>query len=134
MKTAKKLTLVLLALSMLLCFVACADVEKTGIWESATHRSDKEFGSGAKTVYVTVKAEDQSVVFTTEGNVSDRVLMLAHDPADPTIVGFCAPDFASKIRPQIDGLTVPPIPDETGTYNLTANNNGEEKWLAWKKV
>ena len=64
MKTAKKLTLVLLALSMLLCFVACADVEKTGIWESATHRSDKEFGSGAKTVYVTVKAEDQSIVFT----------------------------------------------------------------------
>lgn len=60
----KKLTLILLALSMLLCFVACADVEKTGIWESATHRSDKAFGNGAKTVSVTVKAEDQSVVFT----------------------------------------------------------------------
>ena len=64
MKTTKKLTLILLALSMLLCFVACADVEKTGIWENATYRSDKEFGDGAKTVSVTVKAEDQSVTFT----------------------------------------------------------------------
>ena len=64
MKTAKKLTLILLALSLLLCFVACASVEKTGIWESATHRSDKEFGNGAKTVYVTVKAENQALTFT----------------------------------------------------------------------
>ena len=64
MKNVKKLTLILLALSMLFCFVACADVEKTGAWESATYRSDKEFGSGAKTVYVTVKAEEQSIVFT----------------------------------------------------------------------
>lgn len=64
MKTVSKVTLILLALSMLFCFVACAYVEKTGAWESATHRSDKEFGSGAKTVYVTVKAEEQSIVFT----------------------------------------------------------------------
>ena len=64
MKTVNKITLILLALSMLLCLVACADVEKTGIWESATHRSDKEFGSGAKVVYVTVKAEDQAITFT----------------------------------------------------------------------
>ena len=64
MKTTKKLTLILLALSMLFCFVACADVEKTGIWESATHRSDKEFGNGAKIVSVTVKAEDQALTFT----------------------------------------------------------------------
>lgn len=76
---------------------------------------------------------DNSVIYTTEGNVEDRVLMLAHDPADPTIAGFCAPDFASKIRPQIDGLTVPPIPDETGTYTLSANNNGSEKWLSWTR-
>ena len=60
----KKLTLILLALSMLFCFVACADVEKTGAWESATYLSDKEFGDGAKTVYVTVKAEEQSFTFT----------------------------------------------------------------------
>ena len=64
MKTVSKLTLILLVLSMLFCFVACADVEKFGIWESATYRSDKEFGKGEKTVSVTVKAEDQSVVFT----------------------------------------------------------------------
>ena len=64
MKTVSKVTLILLAVSILFCLVACADVEKTGAWESATYRSDKEFGSGAKTVYVTVKAEEQSVVFT----------------------------------------------------------------------
>ena len=64
MKTVSKLTLILLVLSMLFCFVACADAEKVGIWESATYRSDKEFGKGEKTVSVTVKAEDQSVVFT----------------------------------------------------------------------
>ena len=64
MKTVSKVTLILLAVSMLFCLVACADVEKTGAWESATYRSDKEFGSGAKTVYVTVKAEEQSIVFT----------------------------------------------------------------------
>lgn len=64
MKTARKLTLILLALSMLFCFVACADVEKIGIWENATYRSDKEFGKGEKTVYVEVKAEEQSITFT----------------------------------------------------------------------
>ena len=64
MKTARKITLILLALSMLFALVACAGVPKTGAWESATYRSDKEFGDGAKTVYVAVKAEDQSVTFT----------------------------------------------------------------------
>ena len=64
MKNVKKLTLILLALSMLFCFVACADVEKTGAWESATYRSDKEFGDGAKTVTVEVKAGENSVTFT----------------------------------------------------------------------
>lgn len=63
----KKLTsalLLLLALLMSVSFVACADVEKTGIWENATYTADKEFGKGAKTVTVTVTAEEQSLTFT----------------------------------------------------------------------
>ncbi len=64
MKIATRFTLLLLALVMSVSFVACADVEKTGTWENATHVSDKTFGSGAKTVQVEVKAEEQSVTFT----------------------------------------------------------------------
>ena len=64
MKTMSRLTLLLLALVMTFSFVACADVEKTGAWESATYTSDKEFGKGAKTVTVLVVAEEQTLTFT----------------------------------------------------------------------
>ena len=64
MKTAKRLTLVLLALMMTFAFVACADVEKTGAWENATYTSDKSLGEGAKTVTVKVVAEEQTLTFT----------------------------------------------------------------------
>lgn len=64
MKTMSRLTLLLLALVMTFSFVACADVEKTGAWESATYTSDKEFGKGAKTVTVLVSAEEQTLTFT----------------------------------------------------------------------
>ncbi len=39
-------------------------VNKTGVWESATYLKDMQFGEGAKTLTVTVKAENQSVTFT----------------------------------------------------------------------
>lgn len=39
-------------------------VPAEGIWASATYRSDKTFGTGAKTLVVTVSAEEKSVVFT----------------------------------------------------------------------
>lgn len=64
MKTTRRISLVLLALLLLLSFVACATVEKTGVWENATYRKDKEFGEGATTVTVKVEAEEQSVTFT----------------------------------------------------------------------
>ena len=63
MKTMSRLTLLLLALVMTF-FVACADVEMTGAWESATYTRDKEFGKGAKTVTVLVSAEEQTLTFT----------------------------------------------------------------------
>ena len=64
MKIMTRMTLLLLAILTVLTFAACADVEKTGAWASATHASDKTFGNGAKTVQVEVKAEEQSVTFT----------------------------------------------------------------------
>ena len=46
---------------------SAADTEKIaaeGVWKDALYRSDKSFGSGAKTIEVEVKADDKSVTFT----------------------------------------------------------------------
>ena len=64
MKTATRVTLLLLALLMSISFVACADVEETGVWENATYTSDKTFGKGEKTVTVKITAEEQTLTFT----------------------------------------------------------------------
>ena len=64
MKTLTKLTLVLLALLMLVALVACADVDKTGAWETATYDRNTELGEGAKTVTVKVIADEQELTFT----------------------------------------------------------------------
>lgn len=53
-----------LAILTVFALVACADVEKTGDWENATHVRDMEFGKGAKTVTVKVTAEEQTITFT----------------------------------------------------------------------
>ena len=63
----KKITSALvltLLLAALLTLVACNTVDATGLWENATYRRDMEFGSGALTVYVEVKAGEESVTFT----------------------------------------------------------------------
>lgn len=54
----------LLAILTVFALVACADVEKTGDWENATHLRDEEFGTGAKTVTLKVTAEEQTLTFT----------------------------------------------------------------------
>lgn len=64
MKTMTRVALVVLALLTVISLVACADVEKTGVWEDATYTSDKTFGNGEKTVMVEVVAEEQSITFT----------------------------------------------------------------------
>ncbi len=64
MKTMTRISLVLLALLTVISFVACADVEKTGVWENATYTADKTFGKGEKTIEVEVIAEEQSLTFT----------------------------------------------------------------------
>ena len=64
MKTATRITLLLLALVMCLSFVACADIEKTGAWQTATYDRDTKLGEGAKTVTVKVVADEQELIFT----------------------------------------------------------------------
>lgn len=63
-RTLKSSVALLLALIFVFALVSCNNVEKTGVWENATYREDTEFGKGAKTVSVEVKAEEQSVIFT----------------------------------------------------------------------
>ena len=62
--TIKKITSLALVFVLILSFVACATVDQTGVWESATYLKDTEFGTGAKTVTVEVAVEDQLVTFT----------------------------------------------------------------------
>ena len=64
MKTATRVTLLLLALLMSISFVACADVEETGVWENATYTTDKTLGKGEKTVTVKITAEEQTLTLT----------------------------------------------------------------------
>ncbi len=59
-----RVLLVLLALLMICALAACADVDKTGDWETATYVRDTEFGKGAKTVTVKVVADGQELIFT----------------------------------------------------------------------
>ena len=63
-KIIKSVTSLFLAILVVFAIVSCNTVEKTGLWENATYRKDKEFGSGAKTVAVEVAAGEESVVFT----------------------------------------------------------------------
>lgn len=54
----------ILTLVCIICLASCNTVDKTGLWENATYLKDMEFGKGAQTVVVEVKAEDQTVTFT----------------------------------------------------------------------
>lgn len=63
-RTIRSTALIILSLVFIVALVSCNSVPKTGVWENATYRTDMGFGSGAKTVVVEVKAEEQQVTFT----------------------------------------------------------------------
>ena len=68
-KTISSVTAILLAALFVFSFAACSSTPESpkvsgGIWDNATYLEDTEFGKGAKTVQVEVKAEDKSVTFT----------------------------------------------------------------------
>lgn len=52
-------------------------VPAEGVWKDAVYREDQTFGTGAKTIKVTVKAENASVTFTVKTdkeNLADALL------------------------------------------------------------
>ncbi len=64
-QTMKITTSLLLIVILLFCAVSCAEkIDAVGLWDNATYRSDKTFGTGEITVQLEVKVEDQSVTFT----------------------------------------------------------------------
>ena len=63
-KTIKLITAVCLLIAMTMLAVACTKTDTDLLWESALHQTDKEFGSGAKTITVKVEAGERSVTFT----------------------------------------------------------------------
>ncbi len=66
MKQTIKITMsLLLAVILLFCIVSCREkVDATGLWESATYRSDTTLGEGASTVKLVLTAGEQSITFT----------------------------------------------------------------------
>jgi len=61
----QSITTIFLSLILILSLASCQEkLPKTGLWENAAYRADKEFGKGAKTVVVEVVAEEQKVIFT----------------------------------------------------------------------
>lgn len=64
-KIIKSTASVLLVVLCLFSLAACGNsADKTGLWETATYLKDTEFGEGAKTAKVQVKAGEQTVTFT----------------------------------------------------------------------
>jgi hypothetical protein len=81
MKTTIRSTIsIILSIVFVLCLVSCNKVDKQGLWENATYRKDMEFGKGEKTITVTVKAGEDSVVFTINTDKSTvGEALLEHD-------------------------------------------------------
>ncbi len=60
----RTVTLLLLVLAAIFTLAACADVDKTGAWNTAVYDRNTELGEGAKTITVKVVADGQELTFT----------------------------------------------------------------------
>ena len=63
-KLLKALLLLLLAVIFVCTLTACADIDRTGDWETATYDRDTKLGKGEKTITVKVVADGQALTFT----------------------------------------------------------------------
>lgn len=81
---------------------------------------------------VTNASAAENIVYSTEGNVESRVMMVAHKPTAKEILGYIAPDYASLATPDLIPVSeLPAPPSKTGTYSLKAvvsNNKTTYKW------
>ena len=63
-KILTSLLLLLLAAVLACGLISCADIDKTGDWETATYDRDTKLGKGDKTITVQVIADGQTLTFT----------------------------------------------------------------------
>lgn len=75
---------------------------------------------------------DEKINYSTEGNVSSRVLMVAHEPNDKTIEGYWSVPF-EELAEKIDReMILPVIPKKAGVYDLRCevmeDGNSEVYW------
>ena len=77
----QSITTLFLALILILSLSSCqTKVAPEGLWENATYRADKEFGTGSKTVVVEVEAMEQKVTFTIHTDAETvGAALLEHD-------------------------------------------------------
>ncbi|MBE7052920.1 MAG: DUF4430 domain-containing protein [Ruminococcaceae bacterium] len=69
MKLKRFISLILVIFCLVTLFSSCApSSNKNDLWSDATYKEDKEFGSGEKTLYVKVVAEDKNVTFKIKTN------------------------------------------------------------------
>ena len=81
MKKTSKLTLLALAiLSLIATLASCTATVSDELWQTALYTNDKEFGEGAKTVEVEVRAGEKSITLTihTDKNTLGDALMEHH--------------------------------------------------------
>lgn len=121
---------------------AMQDAKNKGIWKPKGSYIPKPgdkiyyaYEMGDKTIQYhvgTVTNADETVVYSTSGNVQDRVMMVAHKPTAKEILGYIAPDYASLATPDLIPVSeLPAPPSKTGTYSLKAvvsNNKTTYKW------
>lgn len=62
--TTSKFLAIIISVLCILSLVACNQVDATGLWETATYRSDTTIGNGQKTVLVDVVVNDQKITLT----------------------------------------------------------------------
>lgn len=72
---------------------------------------------------------DATVVYTTEGNVQNRVLMKATKPNDKTILGYWAVPYDKLVVPEPE---IPVVPARNGTYTLKAVRSSSGVRYEWR--
>lgn len=66
-QNTKKITAILLMLTVIFAFVSCGNTTETSeesLWSTALYQEDTEFGDGAKMLGIKVTAVEKSIVFT----------------------------------------------------------------------
>jgi hypothetical protein len=95
-------------------------------WQ-ATDKNGKEYTQFHTAVVTNASASD-NILYTTEGNVSDRVIQAKYYPSDKKILGYWAVDYASTATPDVpfDWSIFPAPPTKPGRYTpkVVVSNNG----------